>query len=95
MIVKIVHKNKVKPGEYFHEMLVEADRIEIAYHKDQPEDGGADWSYTDQPVHPPGPRPVYIIRCWTRPNSYEQGYVRGGRIFLVNNQGKTIDRYTL
>lgn len=95
MIAQIVHKGKVEPGEYFHELLVEADRIEVQFHKDQPEDGGADWSYTDQPSHPPGPRPVYMLRCWSRPTAYEIGYVWGGRIFLMNDKGKTVRKYTL
>lgn len=95
MIVKVVQKEEVKPSTYFHEMFVEAERIEVQFHKDQPADGGADWSYTDLTVTPEGPQPVYMIRSWSKATGYEIGYVRSGRIFLINGEGKTIDKYVL
>lgn len=97
MIVKVTAKEKIKPGEYFHEMFIEADRIEIQFHKDQPtDDPERDWSYFDgQAMNET--MPVYVIRSWQAypQQKFEVGYVWGGRIFLINDSGKTIDKYTL
>ncbi len=96
MIVKMVQKERPEAGEPFSHFFIEGDRIKINFYPDQPGDGAADWSFGEY-ISSEEPSPVYIIRSWkTWPHEgYEIGYVRSGRIFLINDAGKTVDKYVI
>ncbi len=97
MIIKLVGKSS-EAGEYFSTLYLEADRVEVQFHKCLDDAGGnVDWSYTDQQSHPQGPLPGYYIRTWSRwpSQNYEAGVVRSGRIFIMNGEGKTVDKYVI
>ena len=96
MIVKIVEKERPAAGAYVHELMVEGDRIEVEFQRDQPGYEDADWSYSGLATQPES-GPAYLIRIWKAwpPDSYEVGIVRSGRIFVMNNAGRTVDRYVI
>lgn len=96
MIVKIVPKERTPAGESYRHFFVEGDRITITFYPDQPGDGAADWAYGEF-ISSEEPSPVFIVRSWKSwpQEKYEIGYVRSGRIFLINDAGKTVDKYVL
>lgn len=97
MIAKVVQNDEgPAAGSYSHEMLVEAERIELRFQNAHPNLDSFDWLYTDQQIVPDDAF-VCVIRSWSRwpSESYEDGIVVSGRIFLINSQGKTIDRKTV
>lgn len=95
MIVKVVAKESVVPGEYYHEFLVEADRVEIQFHKRYEDSGEADWYFTDQVVdHGVAALLVRAWHAWPH-DKFEVGVVRSGRVFVVNDSGKTVDKYVI
>jgi hypothetical protein len=96
MIVKVVPKTGVKAGSHFNHLFIEGNRIEISFHKDQPSNTESDWSYSENKVFPEE-GPCYCVRSWKAwpTGTYEVGYVWKGRIFLVNDAGKTVDKYVI
>jgi len=96
MIVKITQKEGAGPYGYFHELMMEADRVEVQFYRGMPISEEPNWLYTDLPIQPDG-GPVFVVRCWKAwpKDSYEMGVVQSGRIFVVNDAGKTVDKYTI
>lgn len=96
MILKVVQKDG-ESDKYSHEMFVEADRFEIQFIPNQDAFSERDWMYTDQSTIPDGEIPVYCIRGWTAwpQEKFEVGYVVSGTMYLINDSGKTVDKYTI
>jgi hypothetical protein len=95
MIAKIVARNRFSDEEYKHEIYLEAGRIEIRFQREwtSKTEKAYDWVYADTSGIPSG-LPFVEMHTWKTGNAtyYGQGAVLAGQIFLMNDDGRTIDR---
>ena len=98
MIAMIFETEVVSDPRYSHDLLVEGQRIEVEQHRSRDSLAkSAEWDGTfcglQDSLSQEGP--AVILRVWNpepRP-SYESILTLDARIFIVNDAGKTIQKY--
>ena len=95
MILKLVTLNALH-DEYWHEMLIECDRFEIRRQTEWKESyhGLSDWVFfgTEEPSH--DGKPYFEILTW-RSGKEMKFSAFNTNIYVMNDDGKTVDKYVL